>query len=404
VHARAGHRGVRRVRLTGQVLTIGLTGGIGAGKSVAARRLAGLGAVVIDADRVAREVVAPGTDGLREVVAAFGAEVLDASGVLDRGGLGARVFGDEAARRRLEAIIHPRVRARTAALIAAAPPDAIVVNDVPLLVESGLAATYHLVVVVAAAEATRVARLTRDRGMSEADAYARIRAQAGDAQRALAADVVLANDGTLADLLAAVDALWHDRLVPYEANLRAGRVVLRPESPVLVPYDPTWPAQFDRLAARIRHAAGDRVSRVDHVGSTAVPGMLAEDVIDIQLAVAQLADADALAPVLAAAGFPGGEPRRDADGGPKRWHGGADPGRIVQLHVREEGSPGWRHALLCRDWLRADAPAAAAYAQAKRERAAAGATATEYAAAIQPRVTAAPARAEEWAAATGWRP
>src|SRR5688572_113811 len=126
------------------MLMVGLTGGIGSGKSAVAARLAELGAVVIDADRLAREVVAPGTDGLAEVVAGFGPEVLDASGALDRAALGRRVFGDEAARRRLEAIIHPRVRSRTADLVAAAPPGSVVVNDVPLLVEAGLAAGFEV--------------------------------------------------------------------------------------------------------------------------------------------------------------------------------------------------------------------------------------------------------------------
>ena len=145
---------------------VGLTGGIGAGKSAVAPRLAERGAVIIDADRLAREVVAAGTDGLAEVVAAFGAGVLGPDGELDRPALGRRVFGDDAARRRLEAIIHPRVRARTAELGHAAPADAIVVNDVPLLVEAGLAPTYHLVVVVLAAERTRIRRLAETRGMT----------------------------------------------------------------------------------------------------------------------------------------------------------------------------------------------------------------------------------------------
>jgi dephospho-CoA kinase len=200
--------------LTGGVLMVGLTGGIGAGKSVVARRLAELGAVVIDADLLAREVVAPGTDGLAEVVAAFGPEVLGPDGSLDRGVLGRRVFGDEAARRRLEGIIHPRVRARTGELVAAAPPDAVVVNDVPLLVESNLAAGYELVVVVLAQERTRLGRLARDRGMSESEARARIAAQATDEQRRAAADVVLTNDGTLDELRAAVDQVWRERMLP----------------------------------------------------------------------------------------------------------------------------------------------------------------------------------------------
>ena len=121
------------------MLRVGLTGGIGAGKSAVARRLTERGAMIIDADVLAREVVAPGTDGLAEIVEVFGAGVLTVDGELDRPALGARVFGDEAARRRLEKIIHPRVRTRTAELTRSAAYDAIVVNDVPLLVEAGLA-------------------------------------------------------------------------------------------------------------------------------------------------------------------------------------------------------------------------------------------------------------------------
>jgi dephospho-CoA kinase len=197
--------------LDGRVL-VGLTGGIGSGKSVVAARLAELGAIVIDSDRLAREVVAPGTEGLAEVVAAFGPEVRGPDGALDRPALGRIVFADPAARERLERIIHPRVRARSAELAAAAPPGAVVVNDVPLLVEAGLAGGYDLVVVVLADEATRVARLVRGRGMTEAEARSRIAAQATDQQRRAVADVVLDNDGTLADLRAAVDRLWSERL------------------------------------------------------------------------------------------------------------------------------------------------------------------------------------------------
>lgn len=201
------------------MLMVGLTGGIGAGKSAVAARLAELGAVVIDADQLARAVVAPGTEGLAEVVAAFGSAVLDAGGALDRPALGRLVFGDDEARRRLEAIIHPRVRARTAELVAAAAPDAIVVNDVPLLVETGLAPAYDLVIVVLADEATRIGRLRRDRGMSEQESRARIAAQATDEQRREVADIVLVNDGTLDDLRAQVDAAWHERLVPAAAPI-----------------------------------------------------------------------------------------------------------------------------------------------------------------------------------------
>jgi dephospho-CoA kinase len=191
---------------------VGLTGGIGAGKSAVADRLVTHGAVLIDADRLAREAVAAGTDGLAEVVAAFGSGVVGHDGTLDRAALASRVFGDDEARRRLEKIIHPRVRARTAELAAAAPPDAVVVNDVPLLVEAGLAKAYQVVIVVLADEETRVARLVGDRGMTRDEAYARIRAQATDEQRRAVADVVIVNDGTLEDLHKKVDEVWRDEL------------------------------------------------------------------------------------------------------------------------------------------------------------------------------------------------
>ncbi len=199
------------VRLDGRML-VGLTGGIGAGKSVVARRLAELGAVVIDSDRLAREVVAPGTEGLAEVVAAFGSGVVGSDGALDRAALARIVFADPSARERLEKIIHPRVRARTAQLAAAAPPGSVVVNDVPLLVESGIAGMFDIVIVVLASEATRVRRLVEDRGMSEDEARERIAAQATDEQRHAVADVVLDNDGTVAELIEAVDRVWREGL------------------------------------------------------------------------------------------------------------------------------------------------------------------------------------------------
>jgi len=189
---------------------VGLTGGIGAGKSAVARRLAEHGAVIIDADQLAREAVAKGTEGLAEVVEAFGTGVLDADGNLDRARLAGQVFGDDAARRRLEEIIHPRVRARTAELATAAAPDAVVVNDVPLLVEAGLAGGFQYVIVVLADEGTRVERLVRSRGMSRDEALARIRAQATDEQRRAVATVVIDNNGTLDQLNERVDEVWRD--------------------------------------------------------------------------------------------------------------------------------------------------------------------------------------------------
>lgn len=194
------------------MLLIGLTGGIGSGKSAVATRLAELGAVVIDADAIAREVVERGTDGLAEVVAEFGPDVLTATGELDRPALGRLVFGDAQRRQALERIIHPRVRSRSAEILAAAPDDAIVVNDIALLVETGQAKNFPLVIVVLAAEDVRVARLVRDRGMTEEDARARIAAQATDEQRREVADIVIVNDGTLDELRVAVDAAWWDTI------------------------------------------------------------------------------------------------------------------------------------------------------------------------------------------------
>jgi len=190
------------------VIKVGLTGGVGSGKSQAAQLLADRGAVVVDADRLAREVVAPGTPGLRRVIEVFGDDVLDTDGALDRPAMAALVFGDAQARARLEAIVHPLVGARAAELMAAADDDAVVVYDVPLLVERANAAGYDLVVVVDASDDVRIDRLVRLRGWTEADARARMSAQAGREDRLAVADVVLANDGTLEELTEQVDALW----------------------------------------------------------------------------------------------------------------------------------------------------------------------------------------------------
>jgi dephospho-CoA kinase len=196
------------------VLTIGLTGGIGSGKSTVSARLALLGAVVVDADRIAREVVEPGTDGLAEVVEAFGPEVLGPDGALDRAALGRIVFSDDERRRALEKIIHPRVRERTVAIASAAAPDAVMVNDIPLLVETGAAASYDLVIVVLAREETRIARLRVSRGMSDEEVRTRIAAQATDEQRREVADIVIENDGSREELLAEVDRIWRAQIEP----------------------------------------------------------------------------------------------------------------------------------------------------------------------------------------------
>jgi dephospho-CoA kinase len=195
------------------MLRMGLTGGIGSGKSTVAGLLAARGARVVDADRIAREVVEPGTPGLAAVVEAFGPQVLTPDGALDRPALAAIVFADPAARARLDGIVHPLVRARAAELVAAAPPDAVVVQDVPLLVETGQAGAYDLVLVVEADLETRVRRLVQ-RGLGAEDARARIAAQATDEQRRAVADVVLDNSGTREELEAQVERFWAERVVP----------------------------------------------------------------------------------------------------------------------------------------------------------------------------------------------
>ena len=197
------------------MLRLGLTGGIGSGKSTVSRVLASLGAVVVDADLVAREVVEPGTPGLAAVAAAFGQGVLRADGTLDREALGRVVFGDDDARARLSAILHPLIGACSAELWAAAEQAGarVLVHDVPLLVESGLQASYDEVLVVDVAPEVQLDRLVRQRGMARADAEQRIAAQATREERLAAATRVLHNDGTVEELEAKVRALW-DELVP----------------------------------------------------------------------------------------------------------------------------------------------------------------------------------------------
>ena len=199
------------------VLRIGLTGGIGSGKSTVARLLADRGAVVIDADRIAREVLQPGTSGLAAVVEAFGDGVLTPDGALDRPALAGLVFADPDARRRLDSIVHPLVRRRSTELDEAAPRDAVVVHDVPLLVETGRWHAYDLVLVVEAEPEIRVARLV-ERGLTEDDARARIAAQASDAERRGVADVVLDNSGTPQQLAEQVDRFWAERVAPARSS------------------------------------------------------------------------------------------------------------------------------------------------------------------------------------------
>ncbi|MBA2812042.1 dephospho-CoA kinase [Streptomyces sp. KM273126] len=190
------------------MLKVGLTGGIGTGKSEVSRVLVECGAVLIDADRIAREVVAPGTPGLAAVVDAFGEDVLAPDGGLDRPRLGSIVFADAERLAVLNAIVHPLVGARSRELEEAAPEDAVVVHDVPLLAENGLAPLYDLVVVVDASPETQLDRLVRLRGMTEQDARARMAAQATREKRLEIADIVIDNDVPLEDLRRRVRDVW----------------------------------------------------------------------------------------------------------------------------------------------------------------------------------------------------
>lgn len=389
------------------MLRIGLTGGIAAGKSTVAAAWRELGAVVIDADTIARDVVAAGSPGLAAVVGEFGGQLLRADGTLDRAALGRVVFSDDGARARLNAITHPLIAARTRELMRAVGPDRIIVHDVPLLVENHLGPAYHLVAVVHAEAAERVARLVRLRGMAEGEAWARVRAQADDTQRRRAADVWLDSGPGLDHLRDEVARLWTGRLEPFDAQLRAR--TRAPRGPArVVPYRPEWPDDAQRLAERIRHHAADGGLPVEHIGSTAVPGLAAKDVVDLQVGVPDLAAADRLRPALERAGFAKvsgltrDNPHPAVNPAPGAWkkafHASCDPGRPVNVHVREIGGPGWHSALLIRDWLRAVPAAREEYAELKVALAVGGISAAEYSEAKEPWVAAAVPRALAWRA------
>ena len=205
----------------GPSVVVGLTGGIASGKSSVATLLAARGAVIIDADVLARDVVAKGAPLLDQVAERFGPSVLAADGSLDRAALGRVVFADPVARQDLEALIHPAVRRRAAELQSAAPAGAVVVHVIPLLVETGQADSFDLVVVVDADEATQFARIRTRDGLNDAAGHARIAAQATREHRLAAADVVIHNSGTPADLERQVDRLWQ-RLMAFPGDSATG--------------------------------------------------------------------------------------------------------------------------------------------------------------------------------------
>lgn len=197
---------------------VGLTGGIAAGKSAVARVLQERGALLVDSDALARLVLEKGTDGLAAVRDEFGDRVITADGELDRVEMARIVFGDERARQRLNRIVHPRIRAAARRIVAEAGPDAVVVQDVPLLVETGQADAFDLVIVVEAPLEERLRRMVEDRGMSRADAEARVAAQATDEQRRAVADVVIVNDADLERLASVANQVWDRFLAPDAAE------------------------------------------------------------------------------------------------------------------------------------------------------------------------------------------
>ena len=408
------------------MLRIGLTGGIGAGKSALSATFAQCGGIIVDGDVIAREVVEPGTEGLASLVDAFGDDILLPDGALDRPALAAKAFADDEERKKLNGIVHPLVAKRRSEIIAAVAGDArdvVVVEDIPLLVESGMAPLFPLVVIVHADVELRVRRLVEQRGMTEADARARIAAQANDEQRRAVADVWLDNSGTQEVLIERARDVWNNRILPFAHNLTERQIARAPAR--LVPADPSWPDQALRIVNRLKTTCGHRALRIDHIGSTAVPDLDSKDVIDIQVTVESLAVADELAEALLAAGYPrlqhitADVSKTDArstvghydhSGDPtlwhKRFHASADPGRLTNVHIRVDGWPNQQFALLFVDWLKANPVVRTDYLEVKRaaEKSAAFGDIGHYADAKEPWFLDAYRRAWEWADSISWRP
>ncbi|WP_210602285.1 dephospho-CoA kinase [Brevibacterium oceani] len=350
------------------MLRIGLTGGIGAGKSTVSAMLVDHGAALIDADRIAREVVAPGEPLLDRLVEAFGPQILDAEGALNRAALAAAAFVDSERTATLNGLMHPAIRDRTAEHFARHAEADIVVHDVPLLVENSMTPGYHLNLLVDVPAEVRLGRLMDSRGMDRADAEARIARQADDETRRAACDVIIDNSGDIEATRDAVRRLLETRIDPFAENLVAQRRAARPALRLTDPADADWAGDAARVIAKLRHGTGERFA-IDHIGSTSVPELPAKDVIDLQLIVPDLDTARLLAPRLAELGYPGRELSDHlVEGGleGKWFHANTDPGRAVNLHVRTEGSVGARFALAFRDLLRTDAGERERYLGLKR--------------------------------------
>lgn len=350
------------------MLKIGLTGGIGAGKSTVSEILADHGAVIIDADKIAREVVAPGEPLLAQLAQRFGGDVIAGDGGLDRAQLAAAAFVDEESTAALNALMHPAIRDRTTEHFARHSDAEVVVHDVPLLVENAMTPAYHLNLLVDVPPELRLERLMSARGMDRGDAESRIARQASDAERYAVCDVIIDNAGSVSQTQDRVADLVDERILPFAANLEAQRRAARGPVELVDPTGQDWPMQAQRIIAKLHHGIGTQF-RIDHIGSTAVPGLAAKDVIDLQLLVPDLDAARELSAPLAGLGYPGGDAVDNLGEGqlePKRFHANTDPGRAVNLHVRTEGSVGAVFAREFVELLICDDSERERYAQVKR--------------------------------------
>lgn len=345
------------------LLHIGLTGGIGAGKSTVAAIFAELGAQIIDADKLAHEVLEPGSSALAEIGEVFGSEFINSAGELERGALGAYVFNNPEQLKKLNAIVHPAVAKLTKDRVAELPADAVIVHDVPLIAENDLKANYHLVFVAQCPQQIRMDRLTQERGMSLENARSRIAAQANDEQRRKIADALIPTHGSIETTRAAVEKLWQERVLPMQRNMMQN--TRSPHSPQvrLLPNPPeprSWQVQAQQLMDRIIVVLKDVGLQVgtdftvDHIGSTAIGGIWAKDVLDVQLQVINESAQERISQALIAGGFPGqpafdyaksGWPAGAGNRVPKMFHANADPAREVHIHIRAVDSLAASYAL-----------------------------------------------------------
>lgn len=309
---------------TETMLFLGLTGGIGAGKSTVSAELERLGAVIVDADKIAREVVAPGTPGLDLLAAEFGEEIITVDGELDRPKLAQIAFASPERTAALNAITHPLIGERTFERIANAPQDGIVVHDMPLLLESTMQAGYHLTLVVDAPRELRTQRLVEFRGLDADDVRNRMDKQVSDEVRHAEADILFDNTGTPEQLVAQVREAWDVRLVRMNHNLNHRHAVHG--SAEIIAYRPQWPAEARRAAARLTQTLGHLAASVTHTGMTAEQGMPAADVIELTVIPSEGISAGQIVERLDSAGYI----KDEADAHLLRW---VDPVRPLEIRV-----------------------------------------------------------------------